>query len=134
ELNGLGYTDLTTSIDNEKALKFVENTLLELQEYITINSFRAENDEILFFKEIKPPISAKYLFLAFAVEYSNHKFVSKKVLDEFVKNKTTEIELLLHDNNNYLLQSKRSDIITDSLYYIRQKICPPTTTIGQLVK
>lgn len=134
ELNRLGYTDLSTCVDNEKALKFVEDTLLQLKEYITINSFKEEADEILFFKEIKPSISSKYWFLAFAIEYSNHKFVSKNVLDEYVKNKTTEFELLLQDNKNYLVQLKQSDLVSDSLYYIRQKFCPPPNSVGQIVK
>lgn len=129
ELNALGYINLTTCKDYKKALKLIKVALQELKELIIENSFSSIEEEIIFFKEIKPQLYSKFLLISFIIEYNNYKVMSERAEQEFIKRNKTKFIYFQKEYKTYILQLLDCTSEQEKIYFVRKKFSPPLNKV-----
>lgn len=133
DLNEVGYTDLTTSSNNLKALEIVKTALNELKKTILNDGFQSLKEEIHFFKEIKPYLLSRFLLISFVIQYNNQKFISSEAANDLVESSTEEHKNFLREYKTYLLQFKELTSEQEKVFFVRHQFSPPVSDILQKV-
>lgn len=133
DLNGLGYTDLTANINAEKALNHVTDTFYRIRTYVTKNGFRSFEDEIQFFKTVRPKVASRIGFIAFVIEYMHISTISVQMREDLIDQKSTYFKLIIAENKNHIVRMNRNMQEDDDKFFMRNKFIAPTNTIGNEV-
>lgn len=129
ELNGMGNEDLTNFNDCDAALELIKNALHDLRGIVVNNSFNTVEDEIVFFREIKPFIMSRFLLLTFVIQYDNLHFISPKSAEDYVKRMLKEKKSFLAEYETYIIQLKSCSSKKEGEYFVRNQFSPPICSV-----
>lgn len=133
DLKETGYTDLSTSSSNLKALELIKTALNNLKEIILVKKFSSLQEEIEFFKEIKPSLLAKFYLTSFVIQYKNQQFISKDAVSKLVESNTEENQSFLTEYKTYILQLMEYNEDQEKEYFVRKQFSPPMNDVLQKV-
>ncbi len=107
---------------SEKSIYCISNCLRKLKEYIRQNAFQSKDDEILFFKEIKPHIYSKLIFFVkvFNIE-SKRPNASDKSQKKYLLNELDKLEKFFTDNLEFYQYMRNKMVYLDDKYFVRGK-------------
>ena len=107
----------------ELSIKSIVKSINKLKLFIVKYKFKNENEEILFFKKIKPQFIAKYIYQAFvfSVESKRPHGCSKMVLG-FLEEEHKKMHLFHNDNLEFCRYYRAGNDHLDHLYFVRGKI------------
>lgn len=133
DLKGLGYSSLTATTNCEKALECVKQTLVKIRMYLMQNGFKSNEDEIQFFKIVRPTIASKISLIAFIIEYMHTCAVSEQMKVDLINQTTTQFKQLMVENKVHVINMKRDLGENDLRFFIRNRFTAPVNNLGKIV-
>ena len=108
------------------SISLVSEAILFLRKAMVKKTFKSKKDEIIFFKEIKAPIIAKFIYFKQLQEIETHRLIA---IDEditgFIKEKLSFFKHVFQDNLEFITYIENDSTDLDLVYFIRrQKITP----------
>ena len=106
----------------EKIIRFIRSQLIELKNFIVKYEFKSNNEEIFFFKELKPQIASNLIYYAevFKIE-SKKSFCSDESLDEFLNEEIKKVNHFFNANIRFYQYYKLKSTFQDDDYFLRNK-------------
>ena len=96
--------------------------LMELKEFILEKGFENKEEEIHFFKNIKPKFLSKLIFHHKAFEIVSHvPFSSVMEIKSFYLKELDKINAYLHDNNEFYSYYRAHSALFDDVYFLRKE-------------
>lgn len=124
----LGLIDLKEKEQNvilfsKSAFKLCTLHLNDLRNFICSYNFHNENEEIHFFKHLKPTIASKQILYnqMFKIESHCHK-LPKKLKVEFYQSEIEKIQLFFEKKSTLFNYYKTDNILSDQYYFKRKEI------------
>lgn len=113
-------------ISDIQNLKFASyeilRSLMELKEFILKTGFKDKEEEIHFFKKIKPKFLSKLIFHHKAFEILSHlPFSSITEIKSFYLKELDKINAYLHDNNEFYSYYRAHSTLFDDVYFLRKE-------------
>jgi len=121
ELKKVDLTNHDAIIKAEKSITLIDAGLKELRKFVTTNPFNSKQDEIDFFKKMKPEIVSKLIYFVsiYDIESKRPKGGTKEQTIYF----ETEIKKLqdyYNENNTFYQYYKREETYSDKQYFLRK--------------
>ena len=115
--------DEINEIQNLKRASYkILQSLMELKEFILITGFENKEEEIHFFKNIKPKFLSKLIFHHKAFEIVSHlPFSSVSEIKSFYLRELEKINTYLHDNNEFYSYYRAHSNLFDDVYFLRKE-------------
>lgn len=96
--------------------------LMELKAFILNTGFESKEQEIHFFKNIKPKFLSKLIFHHKAFEMLSHlPFSSVTEIKSFYLKELEKINAYLHDNNEFYSYYRAHSTLFDDVYFLRKE-------------
>jgi len=107
---------------SEKSIYSISSCLKQLREYIRQNKFPSQEDEILFFKEIKPTVYNKLIYFVklFNIE-SKRPNGSDKSQKKYLQNEIAKLEQFFIENLEFYQYMRNKMVYLDDKYFVRGK-------------
>ncbi|OPB97932.1 RteC domain-containing protein [Elizabethkingia occulta] len=107
---------------SEKAIVLILDTLSMLKQHILTHDFETIQEEIYFFKEIKPRISAKLIYhnSIFKIETKKPKG-GKRILRKYYNNELRRLKTYFDNNIEFYKYYRTGSTLLDQHYFIRGK-------------
>ena len=106
----------------EKAAGTCWFALLEIRKLIIKNGFQNQEEEIYFFKQIKPEVFSKYLYYYKLFEIESHRHnASKKYQIKILNQILKDLHKFLEDNRQFCQYHWGDKKYLDNLYFVREK-------------
>jgi hypothetical protein len=107
----------------ELSIHLINKSLLEIKEYIRRNKFPSQDDEIQFFKEIKPSIYSKLIYFVktFNIE-SKRPNGSDKSQKKYLVNELNKLEKYFSENLEFYQYMRNNMTFLDDKYFVRGKL------------
>lgn len=107
---------------SEKAIALILETLSQLKQHILTHNFKTTQEEIYFFKEIKPRISAKLIYhnSIFKIETKKPKG-GKRILRKYYNNELRRLKTYFDNNIEFYKYYRTGSTLLDQHYFIRGK-------------
>ena len=122
ELKLLKSQSLDTIIFTEKAAGICWFALIEIRKRIIKNGFQNLEEEIHFFKQIKPEVFSKYLYYYKLFEIESHRHnASKKYQIKILNQILKDLHKFLEDNRQFCQYHWGDKKYLDNLYFVREK-------------
>ncbi len=108
---------------SERSIYCVESCLKQLKEHICRNTFSNQDEEIEFFKKIKPSVYCKLIFFVkiFNIE-SKRPNGSDKSQKKHLINELNKIELFFSENLEFYQYYRNNMTYLDDKYFVRGKL------------
>lgn len=132
-LDQLGYKDLTTCEDKKSAIELISASLQEMKDTIIKDDFESIQDEINFFKIIKPSVTSRFMLLSFAIQYESQRIMSKELVEEWLQDRVIKRNHFLQEYRTYLLQLNELTSEQEERYFVRNRFTPPMNDVFQKV-
>jgi len=121
ELKKVDLTNQDAIIKAEKSITLINAGLKELRKFVMANPFHSKQDEIDFFKKMKPEIVSKLIYFVsiYDIESKRPKGGAKEQTKYF----ETEIKKLqdyYNENNTFYQYYKREETYSDKQYFLRK--------------
>ena len=102
-------------------LKLTNEVLNDLRVYIRNNKFKDIDEEIDFFKRIKPNIYADFIFYNSLLKYHvNKPNTTNSILKNYFKNELKKLESKKRKNLKFYQYYKHNSTFLDHLYFLRE--------------
>ncbi|MFK8059675.1 MAG: RteC domain-containing protein, partial [Polaribacter sp.] len=102
-------------------LKLAKEVLNNLRVYIRNNKFKDSDEEIDFFKHIKPNIYADFIFYNSLLKYHvNKPNTTNSILKNYFKNELKKLESKKRKNLKFYQYYKHNNTYLDHLYFLRE--------------
>lgn len=131
DLDQLGYADQNPNPNGEKALKCAVKTLAAIQDYIVENNFRCIEDEVCFFKNIRPSLSAQITLIHFMNSYQCAVSISDGMRIALINKTSAYFEQLIDENYAYVVRMQRGIDLDDHELYVRHQFDAPLNDLGR---
>jgi len=107
----------------ERAIGICSSALLELREFVNQSSFKDKEEEIYFFKVIKPYVLSEYLFHSklFDIE-AKQPVTSLKARKRYLKRMISEAQLFFDENPEFYHYYRIGSAHLDDKYFVRTNI------------
>lgn len=107
---------------SEQSVFCISTCLKQLKSYISQNDFLNQEEEILFFKEIKPSIYSKliYFIKVFNIE-SKRPHRSEKSQKKYLQNESNKLEKFFTENLEFYQYMRNKMDYLDHKYFVRGK-------------
>ncbi len=107
----------------EQSIYLINQALVEIKGYIRKNGFSSPNEEILFFKEIKPTIYSKLIYYVkiFNIE-SRRPNGSDKSQKKYLLNELDKLEKYFSDNLEFYQYMRNNMTYLDDKYFVRGRL------------
>jgi hypothetical protein len=110
----------------ERAVGICSATLLELREYVNHSDFKNEEEEIRFFKVIKPFVLGEYLYYSKLWEIIVRQPVtSMKRRRRYLERMIADIQHFFNENPEFYLYYRSDSTHLDDKYFVRSEISYP---------
>ena len=126
ELNEqLNFIDL--EIDNqltrcEKAIEIILKSIEKLKDIVKKNTFKTQQEEILFFKEIKPLFLSKFIYYNAIYKIETKKpMVEIELLKKYYNNELLKLKRYFDSNLDFYRYHRTGSTYLDFKYYVRGK-------------
>lgn len=119
--------DINKSIINqieraEKSIELISNEIFKLRDRVINIGFSKQEEEIYFFRKIKPKLFAQAIYYNFVLESEiNKTYYTETELQTFFNNKLSEFRKIISENiefNHYILAKKTN---LDNFYFTRNQ-------------
>lgn len=108
---------------SEQSIYSICNCLKQLKEYICLNNFQSKENEILFFKEIKPSVYSKliYFIKIFNIE-SKRPNGSDKSQKKYLLKELDKLETYFSENLEFYQYMRNNMTYLDDKYFVRGRL------------
>lgn len=108
---------------SEHSIYCIESCLKQLKEHICQNVFASQDEEIEFFKKIKPSVYSKLIYFVkiFNIE-SKRPNVSDKSQKKYLLNELNKLELFFSENLEFYQYYRNNMTYLDDKYFVRGKL------------
>lgn len=106
----------------EKGIKITKKALKEIRNLVVNNEFKSDQDEIHFFKHVKPRVYSKlkYYVILFNIESKRPRGSAKSQI-EYFNNEINKLQVYFHDNLDFYHYYRRGATTFDEYYFLRGK-------------
>lgn len=102
-------------------LKQVKEALAKLRIYLRNNKFKDSNEEIYFFKYLKPRIYGDFIFYKSQLKYQvNKPNTTNSILKNYLKNELKKLEVKKRKNLEFYRYYKHKSTFLDHIYFLRE--------------
>ncbi len=107
----------------EQSINCINNCLKDVKQYISTHEFQSQEEEILFFKEIKPSIYSKLIYFVkiFNIE-SRRPNGSDKSQKKYLVNELNKLEEYFSENLEFYQYMRNDMTYLDDKYFVRGKL------------
>lgn len=106
----------------QKATEYYYDIILQLKSFVINYSFNDINEEINFFKNIKPQFTSEYIFNNKALHILIQKPIGKEeVILEYFENNLKEITCFFDANQEFYRYYRLNSNYHDALFFVRQR-------------
>jgi hypothetical protein len=121
EISSDGYDVISKA---EQAVGICSVALVKLREYVNHSDFKNKEEEIRFFKEIKPYALGEYLYYSRLWEILIRQPVTSiRKRKKYLKRMITETQHFFNDNPEFYLYYRSGSTQLDDKYFVRAEIC-----------
>ena len=107
----------------EQAVGICSSTLLELREYVNHSDFKNKEEEIRFFKEIKPYVLSEYLYYSKLWEILIRQPVTSiRRRKKYLRRMIAETQKFFNENIEFYLYYRNGATHLDEKYFVRTEI------------
>ena len=104
----------------EKAIGLCDKVIIRFRKMVLQDGFKNEDEEIYFFKHIKPRVKSKFIFYTEVFNIEAHRpKVENKGQVEYLKDVIKRICIYLNENKEFYQYYKRDRTEFDTIYFIR---------------
>ena len=109
-------------VQSEKAVAFCNLALIQMRDLVIMNGFENQQDEIEFFKKVKPKVYSQLIYhnQIFKIE-SKRPNSSDKVQRKFLVGELDKIQFFLNDNLEFYQYHRCNSNFLDDHYFMRGK-------------
>ena len=112
----------------KKAAKLIRNTLSSFRNQIRDQGFKSDDEEIYFFKNIKPKIHAYLIFYSILSEIETNKYhMSEEELKSFIEKKIRMFRHIMREYLDFVTYFMEGLNHLDRLYFLRHSDIPKIT-------
>ncbi len=121
DLKKVDLTNQDSMIKAEKSITLINFGLKELRKFVTSTPFNSKQDEIDFFKKMKPEIFSKliYFISIYDIESKRPKGGAKEQTKYF-EGEIKKFQDYYNDNNGFYQYYKRGETYSDKQYFLRK--------------
>lgn len=121
DLKKVDLTNPDAIIKAENSIKIINASINELRKFVTANPFNSKQDEIDFFKIMKPEIVSKLIYFVsiFDIERKRPKGGAEEKIKYFDA-KIKKFQDYYNDNNGFYQYFKGGETYSDKLYFLRK--------------
>lgn len=131
ELEQLQYSISDHSNRANRALQLIRNTLKLFRSSICIKGFETQEDEIRFFKHIKPQVTSYLIFYTHIFEIESKKLVlTPEQLEKYIDRKRKDFRYQTYDNLEFVNYYKSGYKHLDKIYFLRNSEFTPLNQQG----
>ncbi len=125
-LSGLDHNSPSLLVKAENGLKLASRAKKELDDLVIKKGFRSLQDEIHFFKSLKPRVLGHVIFYSvlLACESKRFSFTSAE-FDSLVNNKLDFVKAHYEDYSEFLIYFNSGSDHLDELYFVRGSVALP---------
>lgn len=128
ELEQILQNDSEMNVKAKKAAKLISNTLTSFRNKIRKEGFPSNDDEIYFFKKIKPRIQAYLIFFSILSEIETSKYhMCDEEMKNLIEKKLRMFRYIMRENLDFVTYMKEGLIHLDRQYFIRHSEIPKIT-------
>ncbi|WP_346860831.1 RteC domain-containing protein [uncultured Draconibacterium sp.] len=104
----------------EKAMGLCDSVMMKLRESVIENGFKSEEEEIYFFKHVKPKVESKFIFYTelFQLE-ANRPEGGKKIQLKYLRDEINNLCVFQKENKELYYYIKRNKVQSDRIYFLR---------------
>jgi hypothetical protein len=120
ELETLKNQETEKKILAEKSVGLCQLAFFDLRKYVLRNDFKNEEEEISFFKVIKPKVFSKLIFYNELLRMENYKLlVNRKLMLKMLNDENQKIHEFIENNKEFYHYYTTNEICLDESYFIR---------------
>lgn len=107
---------------SEQAIKVLQAKIGMLKDYLTPYSFKSKEEEIDFFKVIKPQFTSRLIYYheVFNIEH-NRPCGSEKIIRKYYKTELEKLKTFFDQNMDFYRYYRMENVYLDSKYFLRGK-------------
>lgn len=106
------------------AINYLLGSAIQLKSFIIKYKFKTEDEEILFFKEIKPQIYSKLLFYVRTLNIEENKPVSSSLAEQsYFAEELRKLELSFTNSLEFYRYYRMGSTAHDHKYFLRKEYC-----------
>ena len=121
ELERLQYSVLDQSNRANQAIQLISKTLQILRKSVREYGFDTAEDEVHFFKHIKPQIAGHLIFYRLIFELESKRMIyTKDEVDNFIVSKKLQFKELIKDNIEFVSYYQNRYTHMDKMYFLRE--------------
>ena len=122
DINELSFEIDDIIILSELAIELIIKRIKEVKKYVLERGFTSIEDEINFFKNIKPNIVAKLIFYNAIYKIESKKpYVGNKTIKKYLNNELSKLRRFFDNNLDFYRYYRTNSIYLDHKYFIRGK-------------
>jgi len=123
DLKRIEYDEIRILKKAESSIRLINKTLNVLKDYLRKNKFPTQEDEIIFFKEIKPSIYSKLIYFVkiFNIE-SKRPNGTDKSQKRYLMNELDKLEKYFTENLEFYQYIRNNMVYIDDKYFVRGKL------------
>lgn len=126
ELEQLQYTISDHCNRSNRAIQLIRNTLKLFRKSVCTKGFESQEDEIRFFKHVKPQVSSYLIFYTHIFEIESKKLIlSSDQLKKYIERKRKEFRYQTYDNLEFVNYYKSGYTHFDKNYFLMNSDCLP---------
>ncbi len=120
-------SDLNLEIDNpivlsEESIKLELKSLSALRDFVLQRTFKNEQEEILFFKELKPQILSKLIYHNSVLKIETKKpNGGEKIIRKYYENQLAKLKIYFENNLDFYKYYRTGSSYLDQYYFVRGK-------------
>ena len=108
----------------EKSIGLCQLAFFELKEYVVLNGFNDVEEEIRFFKTIKPKVFSKLIFYNDLLRIENYKLLThRKFIAKVLSEAIREIHEFIKSNKEFYYYYITNQTYLDEKYFVRNDNC-----------
>ncbi len=122
KINALTIDQEDSLASYEKAIELILNKVLELKKYILMKGFKSQQEEIHFFKHIKPRFIAKLIYYNSIYKIETKKpYGGDKIIKKYLNLELSKIKRYFDSNLEFYKYYRTNSIYLDAKYFVRGK-------------
>ncbi|MDR1503917.1 MAG: RteC domain-containing protein [Prevotella sp.] len=126
DLNG-DLSELSIELDNtiilaEVAIELIQKTLSDLKAFVLNRKFKNEQEEIHFFKALKPKILSKLIYYNSVYKIEAKKpYGGDKIIKKYLNNELSKLKRYFDNNLEFYKYYRTNSTYLDNKYFVRGK-------------
>ena len=121
QINELTYEQDNLLVSYEKAIKVILAKIAELKKYILKKEFKNQQEEIHFFKHIKPQFIAKLIYYNAVYKIESKKPNETKSAKKYINAELKKLKKFFDDNLEFYKYYRTNNTFIDDQLFVREK-------------